>query len=61
MSPFLGLARTRSLCLLQPLFRIYTGDQPHRHLLAICQFHNYAGVLPRIPFASDMVSTHSVM
>src|SRR5712671_5147965 len=37
MPPFLGLARTRSFCLLHSLFRIDTEDQPHRHLVAICQ------------------------
>src|SRR6266404_6011905 len=49
MSPFLGLARTGCFRLLHPLFRVYTEDQPHRHLVAIRQLHNYVGDLPRIP------------
>src|SRR5258705_13963405 len=50
MSPFFCLARTRSFCLLHPLFRIDTEDQPHRHLVAICQLENYARDLSRIAF-----------
>src|ERR1700693_6039375 len=50
MPPFLGLARTRSFRLLHPLFRIYTEDQPHRHLVAICELHDYIRDLPRIAF-----------
>src|SRR5258708_8020550 len=50
MSPFLGVARTGCFRLLHPLFRVYTEDQPHRHLVAIRQLHNYVGDLPRIPF-----------
>src|SRR5258708_12497467 len=50
MSPFLGVARTGCFRLLPPLFRVYTEDQPHRHLVAIRQLHNYVGDLPRIPF-----------
>jgi len=33
MSPFLGLGRSRSLRLLHASFRIYTEDQPQRHLV----------------------------
>ena len=50
MPPFLGLARTRSFRLLHPLFRIYTENQPHRHLVAICQLQNYVRDLSRIAF-----------
>src|SRR6266850_3866266 len=50
MSPFLGLPCARSFCLLHPLFRIDTEDQPHRHLIATCQLHNYVRDFPRIAF-----------
>src|SRR3981081_892595 len=55
MSPFLSLARARSFCLLHPLFRIDTENQPHRHLVAVRQLHNYVRDFPRIartPFES---------
>jgi hypothetical protein len=32
------------------LFRIHTEDQPHQHLVGICQSHNYIGDAPRIAF-----------
>src|SRR5580704_17925455 len=54
MPPFLGLARTRSFRLLNPLFRIYTEDQPHRHLVAICEFHDYIRDLPGIAFRTPV-------
>src|SRR5258705_1676933 len=57
MSPFFCLARTRSFCLLHPLFRIDTEDQPHRHLVAICQLQNYARDLPRIAFQTPFESS----
>src|SRR5260221_12539278 len=50
MSPLLGLARPRSFRLLHTLFRIYTENQPHRHLVAICQLQNYVRDLSRIAF-----------
>src|ERR1700682_4380776 len=50
ISPFLSLARARSFCLLHPLFRIDTEDQPHRHLVAICQLQYYARDLSWIAF-----------
>src|SRR6202140_4017934 len=50
MPPFLGLARSRSFGLLHALLRIYTKDQPHRHLVAICQLHDYIRDLSRIAF-----------
>src|SRR4030088_33114 len=50
MSPFLSFARSCSFRLLHPLFRIYTKDQPHRHLVAIRELDNYVGDLPRIAF-----------
>src|ERR1700730_7781252 len=50
MSPFLGLTRTRSFRLLHPLFRIYTENQPNRHLVPIRQLHHYIRDLPRIAF-----------
>jgi hypothetical protein len=43
--PFLGLARRRSFRPLYPLSRIYTEDQPHRHLVATWQLHNGRGRL----------------
>src|SRR5258708_4586305 len=54
MSPFLGLTRTRSFCLLHPLFRVYTENQPHRHLVAICQLQNYLRDLSRIAFRTPL-------
>src|SRR6266481_150514 len=57
MPPFLGLTRTRSFSLLHSLFRIYTQDQPHRHVVAICQLHNYLRDLPRIAFRTPFKAT----
>src|SRR5713101_8663700 len=54
MPPFLGLARTRSFRLLHPLFRIYTEDQPHWHLVAVRQLHNYVRDFPRITFQTPL-------
>src|SRR6267143_3093793 len=54
MSPFLSLTRTRSFRLLHPLFRIYTENQPHRHLVAICQLQNYLRDLSRIAFRTPL-------
>src|ERR1700674_3956982 len=50
MPPFLSLGGARSFCLLHPLFRIHTEDQPHRHLVAICQLQNHVRDLSRIAF-----------
>src|SRR5260370_17093106 len=50
MPPFFGLTRTSSFRLLHPLFRIYTEDQPHWHLVAVRQLHNYVRDFPRITF-----------
>src|ERR1700676_3400276 len=50
LSPFLGLARSRSFRLLHALFRIYTENQPHRHVVTIRQLHNYVRDLSRIAF-----------
>src|SRR5258708_6948501 len=50
MSPLFGLSRPRSFRLLHTLFRIYTENQPHRHLVAICQLQNYVRDLSRIAF-----------
>src|SRR5258707_8503526 len=57
MSPFVGLGGTRSFCLLHPLFRIDTEDQPHRHLVAIRQLHNYVRDFPRIAFRTPFESS----
>src|SRR5712671_3277579 len=57
MSPLLGLARTRSFRLLHSLFRIYTENQPHRHLVAICQLQNYVRDLSRIAFPTPFESS----
>src|SRR4030081_2401120 len=57
MPPFLSLARARSFCLLHALFRIDTEDQPHRHLVAICQLQNYARDLSRIAFRTPLKSS----
>src|SRR6267142_814404 len=54
MSPFLGLTRTRSFRLLHPLFRVYTENQPHRHLVAICQLQNYLRDFSRIAFRTPL-------
>src|SRR3979411_2508659 len=54
MSPSLGFTGTRSFRLLHPLFRIYTKDQPHRHLVAIRELDNYVGDLPRIAFRTPV-------
>jgi len=50
MSPFVGLGGARSFCLLHPLFRIDTEDQPHRHFVAVRQLYDYVRDLPRIAF-----------
>src|SRR5438552_14074980 len=50
MSPLVGLGGARSFRLVHTLFGIYTENQPHRHLVAICQLQNYARDLPRIAF-----------
>src|SRR5258706_2255046 len=52
MPPFAGLARTLSFRLLDPVFRIDTEDQSHRHLVAICELHNYVRDLSRIAFSA---------
>src|SRR5882757_7123405 len=57
MSPFLGFARARSFRLLHSFFRIDTEDQPHRHLVAICQLQNYARDLSRIAFRTPFESS----
>src|SRR5258708_12733134 len=57
MPPFVGLGGTRSFCLLHPLFRIDTEDQPHRHLVTICQLENYARDFPRIAFRTPFESS----
>src|SRR5580765_6402068 len=62
MPPFLGLARTRSFRLLHSLFRVYTENQPHRHLVAVRQLHDDVGDLSRIasgpPFESSQYLVH---
>src|SRR5260370_35031952 len=50
MSKFLGLARSRGFRLLHSLFRIDTEDQPHWHLVAVRQLHDYVRDFPRITF-----------
>src|ERR1700726_1925909 len=57
MSPFFGLARSRSFRLLHALFRIYTEDQPHGHLVAVRQLHDHIGDLPRIAFRTPFESS----
>ncbi len=42
MSPLVGLGGAGGFCLLHPVFRIDTEDQPHWHLVAIRQLQNYA-------------------
>src|SRR5260370_25329051 len=61
MSPFLSLVRARSFCLLHPLFRIDTEDQPHRHLVAICKLQNYARDLSRIAFRTHFESSQHLV
>src|SRR6266404_5124164 len=57
MPPFLSLGGARSFCLLHPLFRIHTEDQPHRHLVAICQLQNHVRDLSRIAFQTPFESS----
>src|SRR3984957_15550037 len=57
MSPFFGLARSRSFRLLHALFRIDTEDQPHRYLVAVRQLHDDIGDLPRIAFRTPFESS----
>src|SRR6266478_5707976 len=57
MSPPVGLGGARSFCLLHPLFRIDTEDQPHRYVVAICQLQNYARDLSRIAFRTPFESS----
>ena len=61
MPPFLGLRGARSFCLLHPLFRIDTEDQPHRQLVSICQLHNHIRDLPRIAFLPLLVLVSIVL
>jgi hypothetical protein len=60
MPPFLGLARTRSFGLLHALFCIYTKDQPHRHLVAVRQLHNYVRDFPRIAFRTPFEASQNL-
>jgi hypothetical protein len=55
--PFVGLGGARSFCLLHPLFCIHTEDQPHRHLVAICQLQNHVRDLSRIAFQTPFESS----
>src|SRR4029077_19340102 len=41
-------------------FRIDTEDQPHRHLVAICQLYNYIRDLPRIAFRTPFEASQYV-
>src|ERR1700730_5828969 len=54
MPPFFGFTRSRSFRLLHALFRIHTENQPHRHLVAICQLQNYVRDLARIAFRTPL-------
>src|ERR1700720_2880896 len=54
MPPFLSLGGARSFCLLHPRFRIHTEDQPHRHLVAICQLQNHVRDLSWIAFPTPL-------
>src|ERR1700720_3205730 len=56
MSKFLGLARSRGFRLLHPLFRIDTEDQPHWHLVAVRQLHDYVRDFSRIAFQTPFES-----
>src|SRR6266404_1844707 len=62
MSKFLGLTRSRGFRLLHPLFRIYAENQPHRHLVAICELQNYirdlSGIAFRAPFEASQYLEH---
>src|SRR5258708_36343407 len=57
MSPLVGLGGARGFCLLHPFFRIDTENQPHRHLVAIRQLHNYVRDFPRIAFRTSFESS----
>src|SRR5277367_1588499 len=50
MSPFLGLGGAGGFRSLHSLFRINTKDQPHGHLVAIRQLHDYVRDFPRVAF-----------
>jgi len=56
---FLSLARSTA-SVVAPAFPLYTENQPHRHLVAICQLQNYVRDLSRIAFRSPRVSQHLV-
>src|SRR5260370_6727548 len=57
MPPFFGLTRTSSFRLLHAFFRIDTEDQPHWHLVAVRQLHNYVRDFPRITFQTPFESS----
>src|SRR5277367_1814479 len=61
MPPFLGLPGARSLSLLHSLFRIYTEDQPRRHLVAICELHDYIRDLAWITFRAPFESSQNLV
>ena len=57
MSPFVGLGGARGFRLLHSFFRVYTKDQPHRHLVAVRQLHDYVRDFPRITFRTPSESS----
>src|SRR6266853_1770000 len=61
MSPFLGFARSCSFSLLHSLFCIFTKDQPHRHLVAVRQLHDYVRDFPRITFRTPFESSQHLV
>src|SRR6266404_4826031 len=60
MPPFLGLACTRSFRLVHTLFRIYTEDQSHRHVIAVRQLHNHIRDLARITFRTSFEASQQL-
>src|SRR5689334_10442826 len=57
MSPFLSLDCAGGFGSLHSLFRIYTEDQPHGHVLTIRQLQNYVRDLSRIAFQTPFESS----
>jgi len=60
MPPFLSLRCAGGFRSLHSLFRIYTEDHPHRHLVAIRQLHNYVRDFPGIAFPTPFEASQYI-
>src|ERR1700674_5953961 len=60
MPPLLRLACARSFRPLHTLLRIYTEDQPDRHLIAVRQLHNHIRDLARIAFRTSFETSQQL-